>query len=175
MDRGAWGGCSPWGCWESDTTERLHLHFHALEQLQHTCSHPGPSCPHPTQFFDDVWEKSVVVTTRVGRGSWNQIGGGQGWCSTPHSAQGSPHRGLSALNVEVSWGRPCTNIILTCWCPQIPAQTGTLSRSPLCTEVTSLRVGRRSKMSTGDETTSLCAHSPHYTPGVMASVTSLCS
>ena len=25
-----WGslvGCSPWGCWESDTTERLHFHF----------------------------------------------------------------------------------------------------------------------------------------------------
>ena len=20
-------GCSPWGCWESDTTERLHFHF----------------------------------------------------------------------------------------------------------------------------------------------------
>ena len=25
-----WGsleGCSPWGCWESGTTERLHFHF----------------------------------------------------------------------------------------------------------------------------------------------------
>ena len=47
-------------------------------QRQHTWSHPGPSCPHPTQFFDEVWEKSVVVTTGVGRGSWSQIGGGQG-------------------------------------------------------------------------------------------------
>ena len=25
-------GCSPWGREESDTTERLHFHFHALEQ-----------------------------------------------------------------------------------------------------------------------------------------------
>ena len=25
-------GCSPWGCEESDTTERLHFHFHALEK-----------------------------------------------------------------------------------------------------------------------------------------------
>ena len=23
---------SPWGCWESDTTEQLHFHFHALEK-----------------------------------------------------------------------------------------------------------------------------------------------
>ena len=29
MDRGAW---SPWGCKESDTTERPHFHFHALEK-----------------------------------------------------------------------------------------------------------------------------------------------
>ena len=27
MDGGAWLGCSPWGCEESDTTERLHFHF----------------------------------------------------------------------------------------------------------------------------------------------------
>ena len=27
MDGGAWGACSPWGCEESDTTERLHFHF----------------------------------------------------------------------------------------------------------------------------------------------------
>ena len=25
-------GCSPWGCEESDTTERLHFHFYALEK-----------------------------------------------------------------------------------------------------------------------------------------------
>ena len=25
-------GCSPWGRKESDTTERLHFHFHALEK-----------------------------------------------------------------------------------------------------------------------------------------------
>ena len=25
-------GCSPWGHEESDTTERLHFHFHALEK-----------------------------------------------------------------------------------------------------------------------------------------------
>ena len=27
MDGGALVGCSPWGCEESDTTERLHFHF----------------------------------------------------------------------------------------------------------------------------------------------------
>ena len=31
-------GCSPWGHWESDTTERLHFHFHALEKEMATHS-----------------------------------------------------------------------------------------------------------------------------------------
>ena len=31
-------GCSPWGCYESDTTERLHFHFHALEKEMATHS-----------------------------------------------------------------------------------------------------------------------------------------
>ena len=32
-------GCSPWGCQELDTTERLHFHFHALERemATHCC------------------------------------------------------------------------------------------------------------------------------------------
>ena len=32
-------GCSPWGCYKSDTTERLHFHFHALEKEMAT--HPS--------------------------------------------------------------------------------------------------------------------------------------
>ena len=31
-------GCSPWGCEESDTTERLHFHFHELEKKMATHS-----------------------------------------------------------------------------------------------------------------------------------------
>ena len=31
-------GCSPWGHWESGTTERLHFHFHALEKEMATHS-----------------------------------------------------------------------------------------------------------------------------------------
>src|SRR5574340_844415 len=31
-------GCSPWGRWESDTTEQLHFHFHALEKEMATHS-----------------------------------------------------------------------------------------------------------------------------------------
>ena len=31
-------GCSPWGHTESDTTERLHFHFHALEKEMATHS-----------------------------------------------------------------------------------------------------------------------------------------
>ena len=31
-------GCSPWGGEESDTTERLHFHFHALEKEMATHS-----------------------------------------------------------------------------------------------------------------------------------------
>ena len=31
-------GCSPWGCEESDTTERLHFHFPVLEKEMATCS-----------------------------------------------------------------------------------------------------------------------------------------
>ena len=44
-------GCSPWGHKESDTTERLHFHFHALEKEMTThCSVlawriPGPGEP----------------------------------------------------------------------------------------------------------------------------------
>ena len=30
--------CSPWGRTESDTTERLHFHFHALEKEMATLS-----------------------------------------------------------------------------------------------------------------------------------------
>ena len=32
------GGCSPWDWEESDTTERLHFHFHALEKEMPTHS-----------------------------------------------------------------------------------------------------------------------------------------
>ena len=31
-------GCSPWGLEESDTTEQLHFHFHALEKEMATHS-----------------------------------------------------------------------------------------------------------------------------------------
>ena len=31
-------GCSPWGWEESDTTERVHFHFHALEKEMATHS-----------------------------------------------------------------------------------------------------------------------------------------
>ena len=31
-------GCSPWGCEESDMTEQLHFHFHALEKEMATHS-----------------------------------------------------------------------------------------------------------------------------------------
>ena len=31
-------GCGPWGREESDTTERLHFHFHALEKEMATLS-----------------------------------------------------------------------------------------------------------------------------------------
>ena len=31
-------GCSPWGCWGSDTTERFHFHFHVLEKEMATHS-----------------------------------------------------------------------------------------------------------------------------------------
>ena len=31
-------GCSPWGRWESATTEQLHSHFHALEKEMATHS-----------------------------------------------------------------------------------------------------------------------------------------
>ena len=31
-------GCSPWGRKESDTTEQLHFHFHALEKEMATHS-----------------------------------------------------------------------------------------------------------------------------------------
>ena len=36
-DRGAWLGYSPWGRKESDTTERLHYHYHKLPLLWTSC------------------------------------------------------------------------------------------------------------------------------------------
>ena len=33
MDQGAWGGYSPWGRKELDTTERVHFHFQAYNVL----------------------------------------------------------------------------------------------------------------------------------------------
>ena len=46
-----WGslvGCSPWGRKESDTTERLHFHFHALEKEMATHSSvPAWRIPEP--------------------------------------------------------------------------------------------------------------------------------
>ena len=39
MSGGAWWAtCSPWGRKESDTTDRLHFHFHALEKEMATHS-----------------------------------------------------------------------------------------------------------------------------------------
>ena len=39
MSGGAWSAaCSPWGCEESDTTNQLHFHFHALEKEMATHS-----------------------------------------------------------------------------------------------------------------------------------------
>ena len=39
MDGGAWkAACNPWGREESDTTVRLHFHFHALEKEMATHS-----------------------------------------------------------------------------------------------------------------------------------------
>ena len=44
-------GCSPWGRYKSDTTERLHFHFHALEEEMAThsrilvCRIPGTGEP----------------------------------------------------------------------------------------------------------------------------------
>ena len=35
-------GCSPWGCKESDTTKRLHFHFHIIsETMSHVLGRPG--------------------------------------------------------------------------------------------------------------------------------------
>ena len=37
-------GCSPWSCWESDTTERLHFHF-TLSYMTFTMLRKVPSMP----------------------------------------------------------------------------------------------------------------------------------
>ena len=38
MDKRSLVGCSSWGLEESDTTERLHFHFHAVEKEMATHS-----------------------------------------------------------------------------------------------------------------------------------------
>ena len=35
-------GCSPWGCWESGTTERLHFHALEKEMATHSKWQPNP-------------------------------------------------------------------------------------------------------------------------------------
>ena len=50
-------GCSPWGRWGSDTTERLHFHFHTLEKEMATHSSilawriPGTGEPGGLKYF----------------------------------------------------------------------------------------------------------------------------
>ena len=58
-------GCSPWGCWESDTTERLHFHFSL------SCIGEGNGNPLQCSFLENP---------RDGRAWWAAISGvAQSW------------------------------------------------------------------------------------------------
>ena len=56
-------GCSPWGRSESDTTERLHFHFHALEKEMAT--HSSCSCLENPR-HRGTWWAAVYGVAQVG-------------------------------------------------------------------------------------------------------------
>ena len=60
-------GCSPWGCWGLDTTERLRFHFHALEkEMQPTPVFlPGESRGRRSQVGCCLWGHTESDTTEV--------------------------------------------------------------------------------------------------------------
>ena len=69
-------GYSPWGCKESDTTERLHFHFQTHSRLL------GRGNPHP------IPERALVLTCVSGPDlvpcqRTGGAGAGAGWCSPP--------------------------------------------------------------------------------------------
>ena len=53
-------GCSPWGRKESDTTERLHFHFHALEKEMATHS-SGLAWKIPGTGACSLWDLPLAV------------------------------------------------------------------------------------------------------------------
>ena len=63
-------GCSPWGCYELDTTERLNnftFHFHALEKemATHSSVLPGESQGRGSLVGCRLWGRTESDTTEV--------------------------------------------------------------------------------------------------------------
>ena len=60
-------GCSPWGHKESDMTERLHFHFHALEKdmATHPVFLPGESQGQGSLVGCSLWGCTELDTTEA--------------------------------------------------------------------------------------------------------------
>ena len=56
-------GCSPWGCWGLDTTERLRFHFHALEKEMQPTPVPSKSVPLCIRYY--VWKPFTIIIMQV--------------------------------------------------------------------------------------------------------------
>ena len=56
-------GCSPWGLEESDTTERLHFHFHALEKEMATLVVENP--PANAREVDSIPRSGICLEKKM--------------------------------------------------------------------------------------------------------------
>ena len=81
-------GCSPWGCWESDTTERLHFHFSL------SCIGEGNGNPLQCSCLENprdsgAWWAAIYGVAQ----SWTQLK----WLSSSSSSRSSKYKRVLIL------------------------------------------------------------------------------
>ena len=98
-------GCSPWGCEESDTTERLHFHFSL------SCIGEGNGNPFQCSCLDNprdgrAWRAAVYGVAQ----SRTRLKGLSG--SRSSSSSSIPKKGFASVETQRSW-RYFTTLTLT--------------------------------------------------------------
>ena len=103
-------GCSPWGRWESDTTERLPFHFHALEKEMATHS-------------------SVLAWRITGMGGLPSLGSqSRTWLKRLSSSSSKPKKLSHTSRVKTLTsllGASCSDTTSRCWFCEMDALTET--------------------------------------------------
>ena len=103
-------GCSPWGHWESDTTERLHFHFSL------SCIGEGNGNPLQCSCLENprdrgAWWAAIygVIQSRT-RLKWLSSSGSSSHLIVPRCDSGEPTDHLVRHHphlISASWGCPC--------------------------------------------------------------------